>query len=151
MSIALSAVIRPSLRLRVLVAAYALCNLAAAAALGGAGALACLLAAAMAARACVQGEMTRRIDISGVGEIRLTVQQSMGSAGLRRCQARLLPGSTLWPQGMFLQLQDIDDGKLTVLTIWPDSVAPDQFREIAVALRAIAGRDNKFVETNKIL
>lgn len=68
------------------------------------------------------------IDISGVGRIRLTVYQQ---------QVRLLPGSTFWPWLMLLRLQAERSCWLLVL---PDSVAPDGFRRLALALRAIAAR-----------
>ena len=112
---------------------------------------ACLLAAAAARCAMGTGAMTRGIDISGLGEIRLTVQQSMGSAQARTIRVQLMPGSTLWPRCLLLLLRPEQGGPVRVLPVLPDSIAPDQFRALAVALRAIAGRDNKFVRKNKIL
>jgi toxin CptA len=158
MSLAVSAVVVSSRLLRGALAAYALASaaMAAALALGGARfqfswwlAAACVLSAAVAGRAAVRGLTTHQIDISGLGEIRLTVPQSMGAAGPRVLMT-LLPGSTLWPGLLLLRLRDGGSGAVTVLPVLPDSVAPAQFRMLGVALRAIARRDNKFSEKNKI-
>ena len=158
MSIAVSAVIKPSRLLRVALAVYAAASAGAAMALasGSAGvylaplvAAACLLAALAAGRAAAVSGTTRRIDISGLGEIRLTVQQSMGEAA-PRAPVQLLPGSTVWPIMLLLLLRDPGNGALTVLAILPDSVSHEQFRKLAVCIRAIAGRDNKFLDKNKI-
>jgi toxin CptA len=159
MSIAVSAVVQPSRLLRRALFAYAMASAGATVALlfGGAGrfhfpwllAAACLLAALCAWRAAARSATTRRIDISGLGEIRLTVQQSMGAAAPREL-VQLLPGSTVWPHGLLLLLRDADNGALTVLPILPDSVSHEQFRKIAVSVRAIARRDNKFAEKHKI-
>jgi toxin CptA len=161
MSIAVSAVIRPSRLLRFALSAYAAASAGAATLLvfGHAGrfhlpwllALACTLAALAAVRAAASGETTRRIDISGLGEIRLTVQHSIGTRRSARELVRLLPGSTVWPQLLLLVLREPDSGKVTVLAILPDSVPPGQFRNIAVSVNAIARRDNKFFRKNKIL
>lgn len=109
----------------------------------------CMLSALGAGRAAGPAQTTRRIDISGVGEIRLLVQHSMGSAQPNPAM-QLLPGSTVWPSLLLLLLRDAE-GNLTVVTILPDSVPDEQFRKIAVALRAIARRDNKFFRKHKIL
>lgn len=161
MSIAVSAVIHPSRLLRAALFAYAAASAGAAMALSAARAApfhlpwllagACLLAALAALRAGRAAETTRRIDISGLGEIRLTVQHSIGTRQAARELLRLLPGSTVWPQLMLLLLRDPDSGAVTVLAILPDSVTPDQFRHIAVSINAIARRDNKFFRKNKIL
>lgn len=161
MSIAVSAVIKPSRLLRVALAAYAAASAGAAMALafelGGRFhfplllAAACAAVAVLAGRAAMDAETTRGIDISGLGQIRLTVQHSMGTGQGARDLVRLLPGSTVWPHLLLLLLKDADSGALTMLTILPDSVAPEQFRKIAVSISAIARRDNKFFRKNKIL
>lgn len=160
MSIAVSAVIKPSRLLRVLLFAYA-------ASCGGVAvvlafvqperfhfplliAFSCVLSALVAGHAAVLAQTTRRIDISGLGEIRLLVQHSMGSAQPNLAM-QLLPGSTVWPSLLLLLLRDGERGALIVVTILPDSVPAEQFRKIAVALRAIARRDNKFFRKHKIL
>lgn len=159
MSIAVSAVVHSSRLLRCALILFALACAAAAMAIafGGPGrfhlaallALACLLAAAVAGRAAARPPTTRRIDISGLGELRLTVQQSMGEAAPREL-VQLLPGSTVWPTLLLLVLRDAGRGGITVLPILPDSVSREQFRKIAVSIRAIARRDNKFLEKNRI-
>ncbi len=164
MSIPVSAVLTPSRLLRACLAACAAIHAGAAlallsplgaAALGGAatwpGALACRGAAMLAAGAALRPGMRRRIDISGPGELRLTVQQRLGVAARRPNPMQLLPGSTAWPRALFLLLRPEGGGRLVAVTIFPDSLAAPHFRAVSVAIRAIAGRDNKFVEKHKIL
>lgn len=164
MSIAVSAVVKPSRRLRGALSVLATASAGAAVLLAGDAAsvhfpwvlaAACLLAALAAARAAVRPGTARQIDISGVGEIRLTVQQSLGATAPRAPVQpvqlmRLMPGSTVWPNLLLLLLRDADSGALTVLTVLPDSLPHEQLRKIGVAIRAIAGRDNKFSEKHKI-
>lgn len=154
MSIAVSAVVRPSRTLRVLAGAYGLANLAAAFAvavlLPAHFALAPLVVATLAcagvfllATGIVQTK-TRRIDISGVGTLRLTVQQDIrtnDAAGLADgTAATLLPGSTVWPQLMLLHLR-LEHGGRILLPVLRDSVAPGVFRALGVAVTAIGGRN----------
>jgi hypothetical protein len=161
MSIAVSAVIKPSRGLRVALAIYALAGAGAAMALAGVQAerfhfpyliaALCMLGAVVAWRAARAVETTRGIDISGLGEIRLTVQHSMGAAAPEYEPAQLLPGSTVWPSLLLLLLRDGDNGVVTVMPILPDSVSPEQFRKLGVSIRTIARRDNKFFGKHKIL
>ncbi|MES2322820.1 MAG: flagellar hook-length control protein [Pseudomonadota bacterium] len=159
MSIAVRAVIKSSRLLRLLLAAYALANAGAAAALlAGAGvhqpgplALACLLAALVAGHAACKPEKARVIDVSGLGEIRVTVQQSIGTAPPQAVQCSLLPGSTLWPQCLLLLLRPCEGGAVRALLLVPDSLPAGCFRKLSVAIRAIARRDNKFFRKHKIL
>lgn len=147
MSIAVSAVVAPSRRLRLVLRGYAACCTGAALMLAGpqaarfhgawAAAALCQAAAVAAWRAAPA--TTRRIDISGPGEIRLLVQHGMDAAPA----LQLLAPCTVWPGLMLLRLQAPGQG-VTVLAILPDSVAPGQFRELAVAVRTIAGRDQSF-------
>lgn len=117
---------------------------------GGAGdfshprlaAVACVLAAVPVLRALRGAANLRRIDISGLGQCRLTVQQE-GAPDELDGVVRLLPGSTLWPGLLLLRL----DGGGGALALWPDSVGAGQFRRLAVALRDLAGR----METHKKL
>jgi toxin CptA len=166
MSIAVSAVVGPSRRLRALVAAYGLANVAAAFAVGfllpGRFALAplstivFLAAAACLLHGCSALTKTRRIDISGVGGLRLTVQQNMGADAANAELAPagkavgLLAGSTRWPQLMLLRLQN-EEGAVTLLPILRDSVAPGVFRALAVAVGAAGGRNKPLQGTHKIL
>jgi hypothetical protein len=101
-------------------------------------ALACLLGAVLAARAAALPRNTRRIDISGSGDIVLTVQQDVRPNGADCAPLKLMPGTTLWPGLLLLLLRD-QEAMLTVLVLLPDSVSPPAFRSLAVACRAIAG------------
>lgn len=150
MSIAVSAVIVPSRLVRRVLLCYGLANLGAGAALGAkfappfalpwCCAAACLLAGAAVLRCLVRLPNVRRIDISGVGQIRLTVQQGIGTGGAPPpVPMRLLPGSTVWPGLILLRLCG-EDGARCALALLPDSVAAGQFRRVSVALRDIASR-----------
>jgi toxin CptA len=176
MSIAVSAVVGPSRVLRALLAAYGLANLAAGFAVGFAMPGRFKLAQLSAIFFCIAGALllrcrsavtkTRRLDISGLGQIRLTVQQDIrtgsATAGILadgapgNCAAAegvpvvLSGGSTVWPRLMLLRLRD-DSGALTLLPVLPDSVAPGVFRALAVAAGAIGGRNNRLQEQHKIL
>ncbi len=159
MSIAVSAVIKPSRLLRVALAAYAVLSMGAALLLlsdHGARfhhpqALGCalLLGAAVAWRA-TGATTARQIDISGLGEIGLTVQHSIGNRRAAPGLVRLMPGSTVWPGLLLLALRDAETAMTTVLIILPDCVPPGHFRKLAVAINTIARRDNKLFKKNKI-
>ena len=164
MSIAVSAVLRPSRLLRLALAALALSSAGAGAAVLLApgrfylpvivGA-ACLLAAVLTVLVAMRLPNAHVLDISGVGDVRLSVQQSRTTAAPQALWY-LQSGSTLWPWLMVLRLRPVSGdeaepgGTDSVLVILPDCVAPQQFRQLAVAARAIARRDNKFFENNKI-
>lgn len=159
MSIAVSAVILPSRRVRRACWGFACLNFMAGLhlAAGGAGAFrhapllaaVCLLAAAVLLAPGAAGSDMRRIDISGVGQIRLTVQQDMGLAGGDGALVDLLPGSTIWPGMLVLRLGA--EGAAEVLLVLPDSVQGDQFRGVAVAVSDISVWNYKFSKNNKIL
>ncbi len=91
----------------------------------------------------------RRLDISGLGELSLTVQHHMGPDAPRSVM-RLLPGSTLWPGLLLLRLQADEGGALSELIVLPDSLPREQFRKLAVAITTIARRDSKCAESHKI-
>jgi toxin CptA len=160
MSIAVSAVIRPSRLLRVALICFGAANLGAGLALSTSCcgpfflpyllAGHCLLASVMILRAFACSGKTHRLDISGLGQIRLTVQQDIGAAVAQRPLVRLMPGSTVWPQMLLLRLRD-EHGALSAVAIFPDCVADGLFRALAVAIRNIAGRNNEFLENNEIL
>lgn len=144
MSIAVSAVIVPSRLLRCAQVLFGAANLAAAAALvvrAPAAATACLLAAAVLLGALARGPTVRRIDISGLGQLRLTVQQDIGAGAARVELAEVLRGSTAWPGLMLLRLRRAD-GRVGALALLPDSVESGQFRCLSVAIRNIAARKN---------
>jgi toxin CptA len=145
MSIAVSAVVRPSACLRLLLAGFAAAGVAAAVMLvwagdvafhqAAAGAAASLLAGAVCGRSLLKNRTAHRIDISPVGLIRLTVYQQEGSGGA----ATLMAGSTVWPGLLMLRLRGVR-GRVQVLAIWPGDVADGAFRELAVACRALSPR-----------
>jgi toxin CptA len=149
MSIAVSAVIVPSRLLRRALLCYGLANLGAGVALGAglvrpfwlpwAAAGCCLLAGVAVLRSPAPGPNVRRIDISGVGQLRLTVQQGIGTNDARAGLVQLLPGSTVWPGLMLLRLRD-EDGVACALMLLPDSVEAGQFRRLSVAIRDVASR-----------
>ncbi len=162
MSIAVSAVIVPSRVLRGAMLCYGLASLGAGVALAAGMApalpwgvaLVCILGGVAVLCSPAPGRNVRRIDISGVGQLRLTVQQGMGGDGVRGQQTALAvtlaAGSTLWPGMLALRLRG-DNGAVIALVLLPDSVAAGQFRRLAVALRHLAARTEQATETNKKL
>lgn len=95
----------------------------------------------------------RRLDISGLGQVRLTVQREMRpeerSAGT--CLANspldglqeagelvtLLPGAIVWPHCMVLHVCSVDSATAWLIFL-PDSMKRSDFRALAVAVRALA-------------
>jgi hypothetical protein len=164
MSIALSVVVAPSRRLRLICAG---CGASLAAAAFAAGLLAparftnaSLVAAALLfggvclLHAALRPAMAHRIDISGVGRIRLTVQQDLRPDASGGMQVRLLPGTTLWPRLMLLRFGPADGGGKAggrCVVVFPDSVAPEAFRALAVALGAVAGQGAAAGQESEIL
>jgi toxin CptA len=147
MSIAVSAVIVPSRLLRCVMLCHGLASLVVAAALAAGmagpfrfpmgGAACCALAGVFVLRSLVPFRNVRGIDISGLGQLRLTVQQDIGA---RSAPLRLLRGSTVWPGLMLLGLRG-EDGVVRRLALLPDSVAVGQFRCLSVAIRDIAAQN----------
>jgi hypothetical protein len=118
MSIAASVAVRPSPCLRVLRAGIVASVLAV-----GAWSGQPLLAAA--ALASLRREVNcSHIDISGVGEIRLTVYR-------KQCRARLLNGCTA-----LLLHMELEGGQRLWLVLLPDSVAGGGWRQLQAAVRA---------------
>jgi len=166
MSIAVSAIVRPSRTARRLLLLWSFAHLAAASAVVavplqvrfGAGPwLAAMFACAglLLAWAAGRPPKTHRIDISGTGELRVTVQQGVRPPRQSRCSAdwadddasvplsaplALLPGSTLSPVLMLLRLGPAHgqpNAPVRVLAIWRDSVDDAAWRALAVALGVI--------------
>ncbi len=146
-SIALTAVIQPSRLLRRALLTFALAAAGAAAAVLHPDAAfhfprliagCCALVCALALHRAVRCAKAHQIDISGLGQIRLTVQQCIDQAPVA-VSVQLLPASTLWPQLLLLILRD-GDGQLSTLVVLPDSLAPAAFRALACACRAIGHR-----------
>ena len=151
MSIAVSALVRPSRvqRLVSLAAGLAQCAAALTVGLHAPERFACATAVAFALAgaglallaAAIFRPKTHRIDISGTGELRVTVQQSVGGRDGSDCQpgnATLLPGSVIWPVLMGLRY-GAPGMTPRVLLVWRDGVDPTVWRALAVAL-AVAGR-----------
>jgi toxin CptA len=149
MSIAVSAVIVPSRVLRWAMLCYGVAAVGAGVglALGAVNLTAsqaavaglCVLAGAAVLCSPAPGRNVRRIDISGLGQLRLTVQQGVGQAGAHVGVMQLLPRSTAWPGLLLLRLRG-GEGQFCTLVLLPDSVEKGQFRRLAVAIRDIASR-----------
>ena len=146
MSIAVSALVLPSRRLRAMLFALALAQAAL-----GAGLAAGLLgnfhlrpwlaaahaaAAAVFLHAALRRANPRRLDVCGRGRIRLTVQQDIDQPP---AYASLLGASTLWPALLVLLLQE-ETGATRVVAILPDALGREPFRRLSVALRSVAAR-----------
>jgi hypothetical protein len=150
LSIALTAIIAPSRRLRALLWLAALVHAGTAAflhiyaarfALPWLLVTSCCFAAALCTAAALRPVKVRQIDISKTGALRLTVQQNLPDRGHA---ARLLPGSVLWGWLLVLRISSIDDATSPVQTVLvlPDSTDPETFRALVVAMGSIAGRDS---------
>jgi len=153
MSIAISAIVGPSRIHRCLLAGAGLSLFAAAFAVGVSafarfhfGPLQALFLAAAGAALMHAGSgraKTHRIDISGTGEVVLTVQQGLHERSA--AAVTLLPGSVVWPPLMLLRLGASGPGGrggcVLVLPVWRDSVAPGAWRALAVAVLALGRRD----------
>lgn len=153
MSIAMTVVVAPSRCLRCLLAGFGACLCAAAFAVGWlapvrfAGAplvaAALLFAGLCMAHAARLVAAVNRIDISGLGQLRLAVQQDVGTEAAGGVPVRLLPGSTLWPRLMLLRLGGASGTAgiaCRYVMVLPDSMEPGAFRALAVALGGIGGQ-----------
>lgn len=163
MSIALSVIVRPSRVHRLLSLGCGLAQCAAALAVGvGAPArfpdaywLAPVLAGSGLALmlGAARRPKTHRIDISGTGELRVTVQQDVGVTGsvtgvpiaavpIAAVPIALLPGSVRWPMLALLRYRAVDmpGTAASVLPVWRDSVDAAAWRTLAVALAVIGRR-----------
>jgi toxin CptA len=141
MSIAVSVVVRPSVCLRLLQAGFAVCALAVAWLLPPILGISCVAASAAALHSALRRAKTHRLDISGIGQIRLAVYLHAGPCadGSPPAAVELLANSTCWPWLLLLRLRH-GDGAVTVLAVLPDSVAPGRFRPLALACRACAAK-----------
>ncbi|MEC4721993.1 protein YgfX [Noviherbaspirillum sp. CPCC 100848] len=89
-----------------------------------------------------------QLSISGIGQIRISKwssetpcrESNWTHVGMNVKEVRLLPESTLWPLLLLLRLEDADGGLLTV-PVLPDSVSRDAFRSLSVAFRWIAANE----------
>jgi len=149
MSIAVSALVGPSLIQRFVWGGCGLALLAAALAIGLAAPayvrFAPLVALALAGAggavlgAAVLRPKTHRIDISGTGDLRVTVQQDVGLPP--EGNTVFLAESVIWPMLMVLRHATPGSGP-RVLCVWRDSVDAAAWRALAVALAVVGRRGN---------
>ncbi len=157
MSIALSAVIRPSKVMSALVGLQ--CMLAGSVgiliAVGAVGdlplserlalAALCLSAAIYGITRYTRSRQAVQINISGDGHIRLVdvaTGKAVSAAKKTPSPVKLLEGTTLWSHLLLLRLR-LDSGSVRTIAILPDSVSKDAFRRLSVACRWIASRTEK--------
>lgn len=153
MSIAVTATVRPSRILSLLVSAMGGALLLAAGLLSAEADVLFLrvlvAVCALASLPLVLFPLLRRksvrIDVTGIGQIRLVdtsphahAASTMPSAGSVEV-VQLLRDSTFWSSLMVLRLQS-GSGRVTVLTILPDSMERGAFHALSVACRWIAAR-----------
>lgn len=157
MSIAVSTVVHPSRLLCLARLMFCIGNLVAAsfistgdtnsASLSLLSGMVCLVSAIFGIVGLLRIAKARQIDISGLGQIRVTVYRTGGSecrdngseTAARRDRFALMPGSTLWPRLLVLLLRGAE-GRVLVLPVLPDSVAPEVFRALSLACRTIAAQ-----------
>ena len=110
--------------------------------------LICALLACTGTLQVFRSTKTFHIDISGIGQMRLT--QYSGVSGFACASHRpldaqgadlvqLLSDSTLWPHILVLRLK-LEDGAVVAIPVLPDSVHGQGFHELSVACRWIAAR-----------
>jgi len=153
MSIAVSADIKPSRLLLLIMAAACACVAVIGAiacllvpaelsyVMRGMLALACVAAAGLAMWQVLRARKTVWLHISATGQIRV-VEHLINSAGQARARpqvmkaglAQLLAGTTIWPGLLFLRLR-LDSGRTRTIPILVDSVPADTFRALSVACR----------------
>lgn len=162
MSLAVSAVVRPSRILLALVSAACLAEttLGLSLVLGLVGAspnpalrsllgTGCLFLAFLGFYHGIRHRKILHIDISGAGQIRISQVDADSSCALTdrphveadACVHRLLDGTTIWPNLLLLRLRR-PDGKSISIPIMPDSVSRESFRALSVACRWLARRND---------
>lgn len=155
MSIAVSAVIRPSRCFALISLLMGITLLGAAALLAAGGATmfhhalsaACVLTGAGISLFPLSRTKALRIDVSGIGQIRLVDTCPEAAAGSNEMSVsdgevvQLLRGSTFWSSLMVLRLQR-RSGQKTVLLILPDSMDSDGFHALSVACLWTAARQS---------
>jgi toxin CptA len=91
---------------------------------------------------------TFHLDISGIGQIRLTQYSGVSDFADRKSSpldegdaavVQLMKESTLWPHLLMLRLKS-EHGAVFTVPVLPDGVSGDGFRELSVACRWIAAR-----------
>lgn len=108
----------------------------------------CALAALIAAYQTLCNRCVNYIDISGNGQIRVYVSKSLPSSfqDSRRLRhntgslQHLLPSSTLWSHLLILNLRS-ENGKTMTLLVLPDVMSESSFRALSVACHWIAAHN----------
>jgi len=164
MSIAVSAVVQPSRLLSWLCAAIccACAALGLALLLGAVPAVQtgfavilaaiCFICTGFGLRSLRRCRQAWQLDISGVGQIRLSralpdaakcLPNGENSASDSGLLVRLLADSTMWPNFLLLRLRD-GEGRVYNVAVLPDSLPGEAFRALSVACRWIAA--HRFAE-----
>lgn len=155
MSIAVAAVVRPSRLFALLLLAMGSVQFGAAVLLALQGgtmlhhalAFACALAGAALSLFPLARRKHLRIDVSGIGQIRLVDTRPDAVAGSIDASisdgevVQLLRGSTFWASLLMLRLQ-AQSGHVTHLLIFPDSVDSAAFHALSVACRWVAANQS---------
>jgi toxin CptA len=94
---------------------------------------------------------THRIDVSGTGTLRLTVQQEVGADRLASAGTvvTLLPGTLIWPSMLLLHLRD-EAGTMHSVPVLRDSLAPTEYRSLRVAIGTLCRRHGRASPTTEI-
>jgi toxin CptA len=106
----------------------------------------CVLAAALAFWLVLRNRKAVWLHISGTGQIRLVehhavISAKAGSRVMSGGLAQLLAGSTVWPNLLLLRLR-LENGKVRTIPVLPDSVPKETFRALQVACRWVAGHNS---------
>jgi toxin CptA len=97
----------------------------------------------------IRHRKTFHIDISGIGQIRLTQysevsvfheNESLALDGASGLVVHLSPDSVLWPHCLLLRLKP-EQGSVYSIPVLPDSISGPGFAELSVACRYIARRN----------
>ena len=162
MSLAVSACIAPSRRLRTGLLVFGLAQLCAALLLGivlpdrVAGAPFCVVFFLLAALRVLHGwagaTKTHQIDVSGTGGIRLTVQQEMEADSLAPNEfvVTLLPATLVWPSMLLLHLAD-EQGARHIVPVLRDSLPPSDYRALRVAIGTLCRAREQTPKPTEIL
>jgi toxin CptA len=111
--------------------------------------LACAAAVFLAFFSTAHHRKTFRLDISGIGIIRLMEYREgpLGQETSGRGQVmQLLPDSSLWPGCLILRLRD-EHQKVVTLLILKDSLSAPSYRAVSVACRWIAEQNGRLDDT----
>jgi hypothetical protein len=169
MSIAVSAVVKPSRLLSVMVATMSVVVLCSGMAIGSGAVgnlapvfrmittVACMMVAGYVFYTAVIVRKAHEIHISGLGQIRLAVQTANSLCDTKITEemqaepVKLLASSTLWSGLLILHLQN-EKQRIEVVRILPDSVSAESFRALLVACRWIVMRhpeaENRYEHQN---